>query len=78
MLMSSTRGPLCSHFGLQTCLADVAPPRQAGGRGQVRDEEHEEEHQRRDSDGDVDSWSPPEVGGRCRSFPRWGKERCMP
>ena len=30
------------------------------------------------SDGDVDSWSPPEVGGRCRSFPRWGKERLMP
>ena len=29
-------------------------------------------------DDDVDSWSPPEVGGRCRSFPRWGKERLMP
>ena len=30
------------------------------------------------SDGDVDSWSPPEVGGRCRSFPQGGKERLVP
>ena len=29
-------------------------------------------------DDDVDSRTPPEVGGRDRSFPRWGKERPLP
>ena len=29
-------------------------------------------------DDDMDSRSPPEVGGRYRSFPRWGKERRLP